>query len=73
MELAGRGEPQKEIARLMGVAERTVEEFLERARQKYGAKNTAHLISLVGENPDKTSEPSPSENRGEEDGEPTRA
>lgn len=73
MELAGRGESQKEMARIMGVSEHTVEEFLDRARQKYGAKNTAHLVSLCTGKAGQTIKPSPSEDGAEEDGEPTRS
>ncbi|RCW23164.1 DNA-binding CsgD family transcriptional regulator [Ciceribacter lividus] len=41
------GATAKEIATILGISHRTVEHRLERMKQRYGARNTVHLVAML--------------------------
>ncbi|MBC2772812.1 helix-turn-helix transcriptional regulator [Rhizobium sp. AQ_MP] len=41
------GSTAKEIAELLGLSHRTVEHRLEKLKQRYGARNTVHLVAML--------------------------
>lgn len=47
VQLLVEGATAKEIATTLGVSHRTVEHRLERMKQRYGARNTVHLVAML--------------------------